>query len=166
MTQQRRILLTVAALLAFIAVIVAGFVHRITLPRVMTVGRLDLNSEGLLLLTNDGKWSRQLTLPDEEHAKVYLVETAEDIAAETAETFSKGIYFGYEDLTTGPAELELLGERRARLTIYEGKYHQVKRMFHAVGNRVVSLHREKVGPIALDAGAATTSARQVAPNRD
>ena len=113
-------------------------------------GRLDRASTGLLLLTNDGNWSRRLTLPEEEHGKVYLVETAEPISAETADTFARGIYFGYEDLTTGPAELEVLGERRARLTIYEGKYHQVKRMFHAVGNRVVSLHRERVGEIALD----------------
>ena len=113
-------------------------------------GRLDRASTGLLLLTNDGKWSERLTLPENEHGKVYLVETAEPISVETADTFARGIYFGYEDLTTGPAELEVLGERQARLTIYEGKYHQVKRMFHAVGNRVVSLHRERVGEIALD----------------
>lgn len=113
-------------------------------------GRLDRASTGLLLLTNDGVWSRQLTLPEKEFGKVYLVETAEVIGKETAAIFASGIYFGYEDVMTGPAELEVLGERQARLTIYEGKYHQVKRMFHAVGNRVVSLHRERVGPIALD----------------
>jgi len=113
-------------------------------------GRLDRASTGLLLLTNDGDWSRRLTLPQEGHGKVYLVETAEPISAETAEAFARGIYFGYEDITTGPAELQILGERRGRLTIYEGKYHQVKRMFHAVGNRVVSLHRERVAHITLD----------------
>ncbi|MGI9239754.1 MAG: 16S rRNA pseudouridine(516) synthase, partial [Verrucomicrobiales bacterium] len=113
-------------------------------------GRLDRSSTGLLLLTNDGAWSRALTLPGEEHAKVYLVETAEPIAEGTAEIFARGIYFGYEDITTGPAELEIVAERRGRLTIYEGKYHQVKRMFHAVGNRVVSLHRERIGKISLD----------------
>ena len=127
-------------------------------------GRLDRFSTGLLLLTNDGAWSRRLTVPDEEHPKVYLVETAEPIKPDTAETFAGGIYFGYEDLTTGPAELELLGERRARLTIYEGKYHQVKRMFHAVGNRVVSLHREKVGPIALDPELAEGEWRELLPD--
>jgi 16S rRNA pseudouridine516 synthase len=113
-------------------------------------GRLDRASTGLLLLTNDGVWSRRLTLPEQEYGKVYLVETAEDIAAETADAFARGIYFGYEDITTGPAELEVLAARQARLTIYEGKYHQVKRMFHALGNRVVSLHRERVGEIVLD----------------
>jgi 16S rRNA pseudouridine516 synthase len=113
-------------------------------------GRLDRASTGLLLLTNDGNWSRELTLPEKEFGKVYLVETAEPISALTADAFARGIYFGYEDITTGPAELEVLGERQARLTIYEGKYHQVKRMFHAVGNRVVSLHRQRVGEIVLD----------------
>ncbi len=103
-----------------------------------------------MLLTNDGDWSRRLTLPQEGHGKVYLVETAEPISGETAQAFARGIYFGYEDITTGPAELEILGERQGRLTIYEGKYHQVKRMFHAVGNRVVSLHRERVAHITLD----------------
>jgi 16S rRNA pseudouridine516 synthase len=113
-------------------------------------GRLDRASTGLLILTNDGNWSQALTLPERQLGKAYLVETAEVISAKTADLFERGIYFGYEDVTTGPAELEILGERRARLTIYEGKYHQVKRMFHAVGNRVVSLHRERVGEIVLD----------------
>ena len=114
-------------------------------------GRLDRGTTGLLLLTNDGAWSRRLTLPGREFGKVYLVETAEAISPETAEQFRSGIYFRYEkDITTAPAELELLAERQARLTIYEGKYHQVKRMFHSAGNRVISLHRERVGQIVLD----------------
>lgn len=113
-------------------------------------GRLDRASTGLLLLTNDGNWSRQLTLPGSEIGKVYLVETAEEITEETAKVFAGGMYFGYEDVMIGPAELEILGARQARLTIYEGKYHQVKRMFHAVGNRVTALHRERVGNIVLD----------------
>jgi 16S rRNA pseudouridine516 synthase len=130
--------------------------------RLHIAGRLDRASTGLLLLTNDGAWSRRLTLPEQEFGKVYLVETAEVIAAGTAAAFAGGIYFGYEDTTTGPAELELLGERRARLTIYEGKYHQVKRMFHAVGNRVVSLHRERVGAIRLDPTLAPGEWRELA----
>ncbi|MFT4547138.1 MAG: 16S rRNA pseudouridine516 synthase [Verrucomicrobiales bacterium] len=124
-------------------------------------GRLDRASTGLLLLTNDGNWSQALTLPEMEHGKAYLVETAEPIAPETAEQFSRGIYFGYEDITTGASELEILGAQKARLTIYEGKYHQVKRMFHAVGNRVVSLHRERVGEIVLDPGLAQGEWREL-----
>lgn len=115
-------------------------------------GRLDRASTGLLILTNDGKWSRRLTEPKENVPKVYLVETAEAITPDTRDHFTAGIYFAYEDLTTTPAELEILADRQARLTIYEGRYHQVKRMFHAVGNRVTSLHRESMGSITLDPG--------------
>lgn len=113
-------------------------------------GRLDLHTSGLLLITDDGKWSRHITAPKEKIPKVYLVDTADPITPETAKVFAEGVYFKYEDLTTSPAELELLDERKARLTIYEGRYHQVKRMFGSVGNRVVELHRESVGSISLD----------------
>lgn len=113
-------------------------------------GRLDRASTGLLLLTNDGRWSRQVTEPIEEISKVYRVTTREVISPETAAIFSEGIYFAYEDLTTRPAVLEILAPQEALLTIHEGRYHQVKRMFHAVGNQVLSLHRESIGPLVLD----------------
>ena len=113
-------------------------------------GRLDRASTGLLLLTNDGRWSRQVTEPVEEISKVYRVTTREVISPETAAIFAEGIYFAYEDLTTRPAVLEILGPQEALLTIHEGRYHQVKRMFHAVGNQVLSLHRESIGPLRLD----------------
>ena len=112
-------------------------------------GRLDRASTGLLLLTNDGRWSKLVTEPLEEISKVYRVTTRDEISPETAGIFAAGIYFAYEDLTTRPAVLEILGEREALLTIHEGRYHQVKRMFHAVGNQVLSLHRESIGPLAL-----------------
>ncbi len=113
-------------------------------------GRLDRASTGLLLLTNDGRWSKRVTEPVEEISKVYRVTTRDEISPETAAIFAAGIYFAYEDLTTQPAELEILAGREARLAIHEGRYHQVKRMFHAVGNQVLSLHRESIGPLALD----------------
>lgn len=113
-------------------------------------GRLDRASTGLLLLTNDGRWSKLVTEPVEEIAKVYRVTTRDVIALETAAIFAAGIYFAYEDLTTRPALLEILGEREALLTIHEGRYHQVKRMFHAVGNQVLALHRESIGLLVLD----------------
>ena len=113
-------------------------------------GRLDRASTGLLLLTNDGRWSRQVTEPVEEISKVYRVTTREVISPETAAIFAEGIYFAYEDLTTRPAVLEILSPQEALLTIHEGRYHQVKRMFHAVGNQVLSLHRESIGPLRLD----------------
>ena len=117
-------------------------------------GRLDRASTGLLILTNDGKWSRRLTEPKEGVPKVYEVTTAEPITAETAMRFQQGIYFAYEDLTTQPAELQILSAQRAQITIYEGRYHQIKRMFHAVGNRITSLHRLSMGAIQLDASLA------------
>jgi 16S rRNA pseudouridine516 synthase len=113
-------------------------------------GRLDRASTGLLILTNDGKWSRRLTEPKEGIPKVYELTTAEPITAETVMRFKQGIYFAYEDLTTQPAELQILSAQRAQITIYEGRYHQIKRMFHAVGNRITSLHRLRMGAIQLD----------------
>lgn len=113
-------------------------------------GRLDRASTGLLILTNDGTWSRRLTEPAVKIPKVYLVTTAQPITEETHQRFAEGIWFEYEQLTTSPAIIEELDHYRARVTIFEGRYHQVKRMFHAVGNRVTSLHRESMGTIELD----------------
>ncbi|BES70339.1 16S rRNA pseudouridine(516) synthase [Marinobacter nanhaiticus D15-8W] len=113
-------------------------------------GRLDRSTSGLIILTNDGLWSRRLTEPREKIPKTYHVVTRDPISPETHQRFADGIYLAYERLTTSPARLEQVAEREARLTIYEGRYHQVKRMFAAVGNRVKSLHRESMGEIRLD----------------
>lgn len=113
-------------------------------------GRLDRASTGLLILTNDGLWSRRLTEPVVKLPKVYRVTTRDPISADTHHRFAEGIWFAYEGITTSPAEIEPLGSREARVTIYEGRYHQVKRMFHAVGNQVTFLHRERMGAICLD----------------
>lgn len=117
-------------------------------------GRLDFNTTGLLLLTNDGGWSRRLTLPQHKIPKRYVVETKDEITAEQVRKFAEGIYFGYEDLTTLPAELEILAPRRAELTIYEGRYHQIKRMFGHFQNEVTALHRLSMGQITLDSALA------------
>ncbi|WP_040267569.1 pseudouridine synthase [Pseudomonas rhodesiae] len=114
-------------------------------------GRLDFNTTGLLVITNDGQWSRRLTQPQTKLPKVYRVETQKDIGPEYAPTFAAGLYFAFEDLTTQPAELTLLGPRTARLSIVEGRYHQVKRMFGHFDNKVIDLHRERMGPLVLDA---------------
>ncbi len=113
-------------------------------------GRLDRATTGLLLLTNDGRWSKSVTEPVEEIPKVYRVTTREIIPPETAALFVAGIYFAYEDVTTRPAILEILNDHEALLTLHEGRYHQVKRMFHAAGNQVIRLHRERIGPLTLD----------------
>lgn len=113
------------------------------------VGRLDRNTSGLMLLTNDGRWSKSLMDPARKVPKVYLVETRDPIPPEAIDEFARGFYFHTEDLTTLPAELDILGDCKARLTLHEGRYHQVKRMFHRIGNRVTALHRERIGGIAL-----------------
>ncbi len=113
-------------------------------------GRLDLNTSGLLLLTNDGQWSRRLTEPRSRLGKVYRVTTEQPISAEYIEVFAQGLYFAYEGLTTLPAELVILDSHSALLTLHEGRYHQVKRMFGHFQNKVIDLHRLSMGSIELD----------------
>ncbi|MCW1883739.1 pseudouridine synthase [Luteolibacter flavescens] len=113
------------------------------------VGRLDRNTSGLVLLTNDGRWSKALMDPAKKVPKVYRVQTRDPIPAEAVAAFAEGFYFHTEDLVTRPAKLEIIGEREARLTLHEGRYHQIKRMFHRVGNLVTGLHREQIGELAL-----------------
>ena len=112
-------------------------------------GRLDINTTGLLLITNDGQWSRQLTLPQSHLPKSYLVTTAAPITKAYIELFQRGIYFAKENLTTMPAQLELLDSHRARLILHEGRHHQVKRMFAQFDNQVLELHREQIGSLTL-----------------
>lgn len=113
-------------------------------------GRLDLNTSGLLLITNDGLWSRRLTEPRSRLGKVYRVETEQPVTSEYIAVFAQGLYFAYENLTTLPAELQILDSHCALLTLHEGRYHQVKRMFGHFQNKVISLHRERMGPLQLD----------------
>lgn len=113
-------------------------------------GRLDLNTSGLVLLTNDGQWSRRMTEPRSRLGKVYRVTTEQPISSEYIEVFAQGLYFAYEDLTTLPAELVILDSHSALLTLHEGRYHQVKRMFGHFQNKVIDLHRLSMGAIELD----------------
>ena len=114
------------------------------------VGRLDLNTTGLVLLTNDGAWSRKISLPETKLVKMYEVTLSKSLNDEYIRVFREGIYFGYENITTQPARLEILSEHTARLSLVEGKYHQVKRMFGFFQNEVLSLHRVSVGHISLE----------------
>jgi 16S rRNA pseudouridine516 synthase len=120
--------------------------------RLHLAGRLDFNTTGLLLLTNDGNWSRSVTLPQHRIPKTYRVRTRREITTECVEKFAAGMYFRYEDLTTLPARLTLLSARTAEVTIHEGRYHQIRRMFGFFRNEVICLHRLAVGGIALDPG--------------
>jgi 16S rRNA pseudouridine516 synthase len=113
-------------------------------------GRLDIDTTGLVLITNDGQWSHRVTSPKHHCDKVYLVTTADPISANYTEAFASGIMLRNEDNPTLPATLDILSDTQARVTLHEGRYHQVKRMFAAMGNKVIALHREQIGAIALD----------------
>ena len=119
--------------------------------RLHTVGRLDLDTTGLLLLTDDGKWSHRISSPKHHIAKTYRVWTADPISEDAAGLFAEGVMLRGEKDPTLPAELEIIAEREALLTIHEGRYHQVKRMFAAIGNKVEQLHRERIGGLQLPA---------------
>lgn len=128
-------------------------VDLIRLPRwqeLQIVGRLDIDTTGLVLLTDDGQWNHRITSPRHECDKIYRVTTANPISTETAALFAAGVQLHGEKAPTRPAQLELISSHEARLRIHEGKYHQVKRMFAAAGNLVVALHRESIGSIQLD----------------
>lgn len=113
-------------------------------------GRLDLNSTGLLLLTNDSHWSRQLMHPLHNKTKTYLVTTQNPIKTEYIEAFDTGLYFPFEGITTKPVKLTIKDLYTAELTLTEGKYHQIKRMFGRFQNPVISIHRTAIGHISLD----------------
>jgi 16S rRNA pseudouridine516 synthase len=117
-------------------------------------GRLDIDTTGLVLLTDDGQWSHRVTAPKSDCDKTYLLQTAEPISPQLVEQFARGLFLQTEKQRLKPARLEIIDSHNARLTISEGKYHQVKRMFGAVGNAVVRLHRECIGAIVLDSALA------------
>lgn len=113
-------------------------------------GRLDIDTTGLVLMTDDGQWSHRVTSPKHHCEKDYFVTLEQLLDDEIAERFIKGVQLHNEKTLTKPARLEKIDDYHVRLTITEGRYHQVKRMFAAVGNRVVALHRERIGAIILD----------------
>ena len=115
------------------------------------VGRLDKDTEGLLLITNDGELSHNLLSPKKHVDKTYLVETAEIVTDEMVGQLEQGVDIGEEKITM-PAKVKILEDKRIELMITEGKFHQVKRMLKAVGNEVVYLKRLSMGSLTLDSG--------------
>lgn len=122
--------------------------------RVHLVGRLDKDTSGLLLLTDDGAWSHRISSPRHHCAKTYVAELAEPLPPDAEDSLVRGVLLRGEKSPTRPAALQRLGQTRVRVTITEGRYHQVRRMFAALGNRVTHLHRETVGGLQLDAALA------------
>lgn len=126
------------------------------------VGRLDKDTEGLLLITNDGNFNHQLMNPSKHVPKTYEVISKNSITKNDIESFKTGIEL--HDGLTQPALLEVTDdEYKSFVTIYEGRYHQVKRMFHAINNEVLALKRIKIGDLALDRQLESGDYRQLTP---
>jgi len=120
-------------------------------PVLSTVGRLDRETSGLLLFTDDGPLLHRIISPKASLAKVYEATLAEDLRGDEGDTFAAGtLMLDGETEPLLPATLEVLGPRHVRLTLTEGRYHQVRRMFAAVGNHVVTLERTTLGGLSLD----------------
>ncbi|MCH4477372.1 pseudouridine synthase [Staphylococcus haemolyticus] len=115
---------------------------------IFPVGRLDKDTEGLLLITNDGQFSHDLMSPSKHVSKTYEVTSQNPVTKADIDVFKKGIILS--DGPVKPAQLTRINETTSQVTIYEGKYHQVKRMFHAIENEVLELKRLKIAKLALD----------------
>lgn len=114
------------------------------------VGRLDADTTGLLLITDDGCWTSKIITPNAQCEKVYRVTLRDELTGEAIQKLEKGLLLKGIDEPTRPAKVILVSTHEALLTITQGKFRQVKRMFRAVGNRVKHLHREKIGQVSLD----------------
>lgn len=124
------------------------------------VGRLDKDTEGLLLLTNDGKLAHQLLTPKNNIAKTYMAKVKHPIDEEDVKRFAEGIQL--EEFMTKPAVLErTVDDLIIRVTITEGKFHQVKRMVHAIDNEVLHLQRVSMGSLKLDESLALGEYREL-----
>jgi len=123
------------------------------LPRIDTLhiaGRLDIDTTGLVLITDDGQWLHRVTSPKHEHKKTYFVDLDSAITEKQIRVLSEGVQLKKEKKRSLPTTIEVVNDQQIRMTLSEGKYHQVKRMMAAVGNHVVKLHREQIGQIILD----------------
>ena len=123
---------------------------RLRSPLLSTVGRLDRETSGLLLLTDDGALLHRIVSPKSKLSKVYEATVAEDLRGFEGEVFRSGtLMLEGEKAPLAPAGFEALDARHARLVLTEGRYHQARRMFAAIGNHVVALHRSRVGGLGL-----------------
>jgi 16S rRNA pseudouridine516 synthase len=123
---------------------------RLRSPLLSMVGRLDRDTSGLLLLTDDGALLHRIVSPKSQLPKVYEATLAGDLRGDEAALFASGtLQLESENTPLAPARLEVVTPRLARLTLTEGRYHQVRRMFAAVGNHVQALHRSRIGGLEL-----------------
>ena len=133
---------------------VMKYIHMDRAEDLHITGRLDADTTGLLLLTDDGRWSFNIINPKYHCEKTYRVTLRDPIEEgdidELVSRFEQGLQLQGEKSLTLPAKLEVIAPHQVLLTLSEGRYHQVKRMFFTVGNRVVGLHRQQVGKLSLD----------------
>ncbi len=121
-------------------------------PAISTIGRLDKETSGLLLLTDDGALLHRIISPRQHVKKVYRAKLARPLTGTEGDLFASGdLMLAGETKPLAPAALEVVSDTEARLTVTEGRYHQVRRMFAATGNHVEALHRERLGGLALPA---------------
>lgn len=118
-------------------------------PPLQICGRLDVDTTGLVLLTNDGKWNHRVTSPKKALGKCYYVHLKHELSDDDIKTLCAGVRLNGETKDTAPATIKRLYANEVLITITEGRYHQVKRMFAAIGNRVEELHRREVAGIEL-----------------
>jgi 16S rRNA pseudouridine516 synthase len=124
--------------------------YNVRSPALSSVGRLDRDTSGLLLFTDDGALLHRIISPKAQVTKVYEATLAQDLRGDEGELFASGtLMLESEKEPLAPAELEVLGPRHARLSVTEGRYHQVRRMFAATGNNVETLQRISVGKLTL-----------------
>lgn len=120
-------------------------------PKISTIGRLDADTTGAVLLTDDGELNHKLTRPKSDVVKLYEATLAEPLRGDEAEIFASGsLMLRGEKKPLLSAKMEIIEPTLVRLEICEGRYHQVKRMFGALGNRVVALHRVRFGEFSVD----------------
>lgn len=119
-------------------------------PKISTIGRLDADTSGAILLSDDGDLNHRLSSPKNHISKIYLVELRDDLRGDEADIFASGMMLYGESKPLLGANLEVISKKLVRLEIFEGRYHQVKRMFKALGNEVISLHRESFGDCRVD----------------
>jgi len=119
-------------------------------PVLSSIGRLDKDTSGVLILTDDGLLNHQISSPEKGVAKIYHAQLANPLSDADIALFAKGILLEGEEKPCLPAKLEIISERVAHITLYEGRYHQVRRMFVAVGNHVESLCRVSIGGLTLE----------------
>jgi len=126
--------------------------YNVRSPALSSVGRLDRDTSGLLLFTDDGALLHRIISPKAQVTKVYEATLAQDLRGDEGELFASGsLLLESETEPLAPAALEVLGPRHARLSVTEGRYHQVRRMFAATGNHVETLQRVSIGALALGA---------------